>query len=119
MSPSTHHERKSVDEVRIALILLFITIFVNLAIGFHFSTRTPTALAPAFVAMTCDFLKRRVALSFIAVGILALAVMYPASEYQRSYMLAPSFRFTAEVVLHAGSSASELREFVQGRGLGE
>lgn len=105
--------------MRIALILMCITIPITSLIGFLSGSKTSTILAPTFIAMTYVFEKRRIPVSFVAAAVLALAVIYPASEFLRVYMLGSDFRFTSEVILNPGSSASEVTNYVKSRGFGD
>jgi hypothetical protein len=104
--------------MRVAMLVLCFTIPVTSLIGFFSGSKTAAVLAPAFVALTYIFERRRVPLSLLAAGTLALAVMYPASEFLRIYMLGTDFRFTAEVLLDPAASAAEVSSFVQSNDLG-
>jgi hypothetical protein len=103
---------------KIALIVLCATIPITSFVGFLSGSKTSTVLVPAFIALTYVFERRRVPLGFVVVGLLALAVMYPASEFLRIYMLGSDFQFTPDVLMNPGSSASEVSTFIQSRDLG-
>lgn len=104
---------------RSALVILFITLPTIAFAGFLSGSKTSTLIAPAFVALTYIFERRRIPLSFVAIGVLLLAVVYPASNFVRDALLGPGLRGAAQVLLNPGDSASEVGRYVGSMGVGE
>ncbi len=105
--------------LRSALFFLLITIPMSSLVGFLSGSKTATLLPPAFVALTYVFERRRVPLTFVMVGTLTLAVVYPASEYVRAYLLHGGMRSAAQVLSDPGSATSEVGDYVRSRDFGD
>jgi hypothetical protein len=104
---------------RFALIVLVAIVPVTMLVGFLSGSKTSTLLPIAFVALTYVLEKRRVPVTFIAVGALLLAVIYPASEYVRAYLLRGEAQSVAELLKESGSATSDVSEYVRSREMGD
>lgn len=102
-----------------AFVLLCAIVPVTSALGFFTGSKTYVLVAPMMVVLTTVVWTRRIRLRWVALGVVALALLYPTSEFFRAVILADYTLTAADALQDPNATIMRVSQFVSSSRPGE
>lgn len=101
-----------VQRVRAGLPLLAVTVVLTSLFGLFSGSKGIILAGPAMVVITIIFVKRRIPLRWVLMGVLAMAIVYPAGVFIRAVVLADNTLTVAHSLQRPGELFDRLSSYL-------